>query len=84
MFCVDCFIGLDLILIRFIKLVVKVLVSLFINIINNLILKLIFFSVWKVGCVSLIFKIDNLIDESYFRLILIFLVLLKVFEKFVV
>lgn len=62
----------------------KVIVSLFINIINNLILKLIFFSIWKKGCVSLIFKIDNLMDESYFRLVLIFLVMLKVVEKFVV
>ena len=79
----DCSTGPDLIPARFKKLVAKALASPLTNIINNSISKSIFPSVWKVGRVSPIPKIDNPTDESHLRPILILPVLSKVPEKLV-
>ena len=79
----DCSTGPDLIPTRFIKLAAKALASPLTNIINNSISKSIFPSVWKVGLISPIPKIDNATDEGHFRPISIFLVLSKVPETLV-
>ena len=55
----DCSTGTDLIPARFIKLAAEALASPLTNIINNSISKPIFPSVWKVGRVSPIPKIDS-------------------------
>ena len=76
--------GPDLIPARFIKLAAKAIASPLTNIINNSISKQIFPSIWKVGRVSPIPKIDNpATDESHYRPVSILLVLSKVVEKLV-
>ena len=79
----DCSTGPDLIPARFIKLAAKALSSPLTNISNNSMSKSIFLSVWKVGRVSPIPKIDNPTDESHLRPISILPVLSKVPEKLV-
>ena len=80
--CADCSTGPDLIPTRFIKLAAKALASPLTNIINS-ISKSTFPSVWKVGRVCPIPKIDTPADESHFRPISILPVLSKVPEKLV-
>lgn len=80
---IDVFIGYDQFLVKYQKFVVEYIVGLFVYIINFFIKILLFLDVWKVVRVSLIFKVNYFVKNVDMCLIFIFLVFLKVYEKFV-